>query len=147
MHLTKSHSIVLALSVIGLFFLLSILLVDNKPPLQQHSESKQSSTKDSSTKDQLDDLKASSKAILQDLQGKDEKSLNVNRLLKMVSSGQVKEIILATNEEFTTLYLRKLLKKFPVHITRLARGIPIGSKLEYMDELTLKEALKMRREV
>jgi len=81
------------------------------------------------------------------LEGKDETSLKVGRLVKKVSSGQVKEIILATNEEFTTLYLMKLLKEFPVRITRLARGIPVGSKLEYMDELTLKEALKTRREV
>ena len=81
------------------------------------------------------------------LEGKGQDSLNVGRLVKMVSSGEVKEIILATNEEFTTLYLSKLLQKYPVRITRLARGIPVGSKLEYMDELTLKEALQARREV
>lgn len=65
--------------------------------------------------------------------------------------GGVREIILALNPdlegETTILYLTKILKPYKVRITRLARGLPMGSDLEYADEVTLSNALKGRREV
>jgi len=64
---------------------------------------------------------------------------------------KIKEIILAFNPdlegESTTLYLSKLLKSYPVRVTRLARGLPRGADIEYADEVTLGDAMKMRREV
>ena len=63
----------------------------------------------------------------------------------------VKEIILAFNPdiqgETTTLHISKILQKYPIRITRLARGLPVGSELEYADEITLTDAIKGRREL
>ena len=63
----------------------------------------------------------------------------------------IKEVILAFNPdlegESTMLYLSKLLKTYPVKITRLARGLPRGADIEYADEITLADAMKARREV
>ena len=76
--------------------------------------------------------------------------LNVARLVKRMKSGPIKEIILALNftleGETTSLYLTKLLQGH-VKISRLAKGLPAGSDLEYADELTLGSALKNRNEI
>jgi len=76
--------------------------------------------------------------------------LNINRLIKKIKTDNVKEIILALNftleGETTSLYLSKLLKDH-VKITRLAKGLPSGSDLEYADSLTLASALKYRNEI
>lgn len=76
--------------------------------------------------------------------------LNVARLARRIKSGIVKEIILALNftleGETTSLYLTKLLQNH-VKISRLAKGLPAGSDLEYADELTLGSALKNRSEI
>jgi recombination protein RecR len=65
--------------------------------------------------------------------------------------GAIKEVILALNPdmegETTILYLTKILKPYNIKITRLARGLPMGSDLEYADEATLSNALKGRREI
>jgi recombination protein RecR len=65
--------------------------------------------------------------------------------------GAIKEVILALNPdmegETTILYLTKILKPYKIKITRLARGLPMGSDLEYADEATLSNALKGRREI
>lgn len=64
---------------------------------------------------------------------------------------KIKEVVLAFNPdlegESTTLYLSKLLKSYPVRVTRLARGLPRGADIEYADEVTLGDAMKLRREV
>ncbi|MCI0706268.1 MAG: recombination mediator RecR [Ignavibacteriae bacterium] len=77
--------------------------------------------------------------------GPDE--LRVKELLPRVSNG-VQEVILAMNPnvegEATTLYLSKLLKPFGVKVTRIARGLPMGSDLEFADEATLSRALEGR---
>jgi recombination protein RecR len=76
--------------------------------------------------------------------------LNIQKLLTRIKTGDIKEIILALNftleGETTTLYLTKILKD-RLKITRLAKGLPAGSDLEYADELTLGNALKYRNEI
>lgn len=76
--------------------------------------------------------------------------LNIGRLADRVKNGLIKEIILALNftmeGETTSLYLTRLFKDH-LKITRLARGLPSGSDLEYADELTLGSALKYRHEI
>lgn len=76
--------------------------------------------------------------------------LNMEKLLKRIKSGGIKEIILALNftleGETTALYLNKILKD-KIKITRLAKGLPAGSDLEYADETTLASALRYRSEI
>lgn len=77
--------------------------------------------------------------------------LNMRALVKYLRDHPIKEIILALNftleGETTSLYLKKLLQDYPAQVTRLARGLPAGSDLEYADEMTLKNALEYRSEV
>lgn len=77
-------------------------------------------------------------------------NLAIRKLLKKIETNQIKEIIIALNftleGETTTLYLKRLLKD-KVKISRLAKGLPAGSDLEYADELTLASALKNRNEL
>ena len=80
-------------------------------------------------------------------EGKDPSSLPLSKLFQRLSKGEVKEVIIAVNEDFTALYLKKFLQKFPVKVTRLARGLPVGARIEYVDEATLMEALKNRSEI
>jgi len=85
------------------------------------------------------------------LEGMEPKSLTVAALLERVRDGQVKEVILATNPdmegEATALYVRQALDGMPVRVTRLARGVPSGSQLEYADSAILADALEGRREM
>jgi recombination protein RecR len=78
-------------------------------------------------------------------------NLTVKKLVERVQSNNVQEIILALNPdiqgEATILYLKKLFATVPVKITLLARGLPMGSDIEYADEITLSNALKGRREI
>jgi len=78
------------------------------------------------------------------------KDLNIDKLIKKIKQDGIKEIILALNftleGETTTMYLTKLLKDH-IKITRLAKGLPAGSDLEYADEITLGSALKNRNEI
>lgn len=77
------------------------------------------------------------------------KSLNIDALISRVEKGNIKEIILATNPtlegETTALFIAKLLKDFPVSITRLAYGLAMGTSLEYSDSLTLSKAFEGRK--
>ena len=72
-------------------------------------------------------------------------------LLRRVSTGNVKEVIMATNPdtegEATAMYISRLLRPMEVKVTRLAYGIPVGSQLEYADEVTLSRALEGRQEI
>ena len=78
-------------------------------------------------------------------------SLKIRELLDRVAKGNVREIIMATNPdtegEATAMYLSRLLRPLEVKVTRLAYGIPVGSQLEYADEVTLLRALEGRREM
>ena len=87
---------------------------------------------------------------LSPLQGVGPDDLKIKGLLGRVSNG-VTEIILATNPnvegEATAIYLARLLKPLGVKVTRIAMGVPVGSDLEYADEVTMHKALEGRREV
>lgn len=75
----------------------------------------------------------------------------IKELLSRVQSGEVREVIMATNPtvegEATAMYVGRLLKPFGVKVSRLAYGIPVGSDLEYADEVTLFKALENRSEI
>ncbi len=77
--------------------------------------------------------------------------IRIRELLQRVGEGEVKEVIMATNPdvegEATAMYIAKCLKPLGVKVTRLSRGIPIGSELEYTDEVTLSRALIERKEI
>ena len=87
---------------------------------------------------------------LSPLQGIGPDDLKIKGLLSRVSEG-VNEVILATNPnvegEATAIYLARLLKPLGVRVTRIAMGVPVGSDLEYADEVTMHKALEGRREV
>jgi recombination protein RecR len=87
---------------------------------------------------------------LSPLQGVGPDDLKIKELLARVERG-VDEVILATNPnvegEATALYLARLLKPIGVKVTRIAMGVPVGSDLEYADEVTMHKALEGRREV
>ena len=78
------------------------------------------------------------------LEGKNPQDLKVEKLIKRIKEANIKEVILATNQEFTLHYMIKLLKNYKVKVSCLAKGIPVGGNIEYVDELTLKEAFKGR---
>ena len=85
------------------------------------------------------------------LSGVGPDDLKIKGLLARLSGGDVDEIILATNPtvegEATAIYLARLLKPLGVRVTRIAMGIPVGSDLDYADDLTMTRALEGRREL
>ena len=87
--------------------------------------------------------------VISPMNGVTPDKLKIKELLSRIADEQVKEIIIATNPtvegEATAMYLSRLLKPFEIKITRLAYGIPVGSDLEYADEVTLTRALEGRR--
>ena len=88
---------------------------------------------------------------LSPLEGTSPEQLRIRELLSRLRGGEVKEVILATNPnvngEATALYLSRLLTPLGVRVTRIARGVPMGSDLEYSDQVTLARALEGRRDV
>ena len=88
---------------------------------------------------------------LSPLQGIGPDDLKIRGLLTRVGEGGVNEVVLATNPnvegEATALYLARLLKPLGVRVTRIATGIPVGSDIEYTDEITMTKAMEGRREV
>ncbi|MEN6533931.1 MAG: recombination mediator RecR [Bryobacteraceae bacterium] len=85
------------------------------------------------------------------LRGIGPDQLRIKSLLERIESGNVKEIILATNPtvegEATAAYLARLLKPLGIKITRIAMGVPVGSDLEFADEVTMTKSLENRREL
>lgn len=77
--------------------------------------------------------------------------LKIRELLHRVGSSDVREVIMATNPdtegEATAMYISRLLRPMEVKVTRLAYGVPVGSQLEYADEVTLSRALEGRQEI
>ena len=77
--------------------------------------------------------------------------IKIKELLMRLANGEVSEVIMATNPTVngtaTAVYIQKLLKPMGVKVTRIAHGIPIGSDLEYADEMTLSKALEGRTEM
>lgn len=88
---------------------------------------------------------------LSPLKGRGPEELKIDKLLRRLETGKFKEVILATNPtaegEATAYFLADLLKKFPVKITRLATGLPVGSDLDFADQVTIKRALEGRVEI
>lgn len=80
-----------------------------------------------------------------------QEDIKIRELLKRVASGKIHEIIMATNPdtegEATAMYISRLLRPMEVKVTRLAYGVPVGSQLEYTDEVTLSRALEGRQEM
>ena len=89
--------------------------------------------------------------VISPMNGVTPDKLKIKELLSRIADDEVKEIIIATNPtvegEATAMYLSKLLKPFDIKITRLAYGIPVGSDLEYADEVTLYRAIEGRRDI
>ena len=77
--------------------------------------------------------------------------IRIRELLQRVATGEVREVIMATNPdtegEATAMYISRLLRPMEVKVTRLAYGVPVGSQLEYADEVTLSRALEGRQEI
>jgi recombination protein RecR len=89
--------------------------------------------------------------VISPMNGVTPDKLKIKELLSRIADDEVKEIIIATNPtvegEATAMYLSRLLKPFEIKITRLAYGIPVGSDLEYADEVTLYRAIEGRRDI
>ena len=89
--------------------------------------------------------------VISPMNGVTPENLKIKELLERLSDNTVKEVVIATNPtvegEATAMYLSRLLKPFGIKISRLAYGIPVGSDLEYADEVTLYRALEGRRDI
>lgn len=89
--------------------------------------------------------------VIDPMNGVTPNDIRIKELLERVAEGGVKEVIMATNPdvegEATAMYIAKLLKPLGVTVTRLARGVPVGSELEYADEVTLARALIERKAI
>lgn len=87
--------------------------------------------------------------VLSPIDGVGPSQLEIDSLLRRVERGGIDEIIIATNPstegEATALYLRRQLEAYPVSVTRLARGLPVGGDLEYADQVTLGRAVQGRQ--
>jgi recombination protein RecR len=85
------------------------------------------------------------------LHGIGPEQLRISNLVARVDAGNVDEVILATNPtvegEATATYLSQQLKRVGVKVTRIAMGIPVGSDIEYIDEITMLKAMEGRREL
>jgi recombination protein RecR len=85
---------------------------------------------------------------LSPLEGRGPEDIRVGKLVERVRAGEIVEVIIATNPdvdgEATALYIDRLLKPLGVKVTRLARGLPMGTDLEYADQVTLQKALEGR---
>ncbi|HJY87527.1 MAG TPA: recombination mediator RecR [Candidatus Acidoferrales bacterium] len=88
---------------------------------------------------------------LRPLEGVGPDQLKIKSLIERLKNGAVDEIIIATNPtaegEATAVYLSKLIKPLGVRVTRIGVGIPVGSELEYADEVTMLKAIEGRREL
>jgi len=88
---------------------------------------------------------------LSPLQGIGPEQLKIKSLLERLKGAGIEEIIIATNPnaegEATAMYLSKLIKPLGIRVTRIAMGIPVGSDLEYADEVTMLKSLEGRREL
>ncbi len=85
------------------------------------------------------------------LDGIEPGDLRIENLISRLKTGEIKEVILATNPniegEVTASYLNKLIQPLKIKVTRIAYGVPIGGSLEFADEVTLTQALMGRQEI
>lgn len=86
--------------------------------------------------------------VLSPMDGIGPEQIRIHELIQKVASGRVKEVVLATSTvvegESTAAYLAQRLKGYPVRITRIASGVPMGNDLKYVDQVTLKKAMDTR---
>ena len=86
--------------------------------------------------------------LISPLDGINPEDLNIDKLIKRIETEKIEEIIVAVKPsiegETTTLYLQKKLEGLPVTISKIARGLPIGADIDYVDPLTLEMALEDR---
>ena len=89
--------------------------------------------------------------VIDPMNGVSPNDIRIKELLARVAEGGVQEVIMATNPdvegEATAMYIAKLLKPLGVTVTRISRGVPVGSELEYADEATLARALSERKQI
>jgi recombination protein RecR len=89
--------------------------------------------------------------VISPMDGIGPDDLKVNELLARIRGGDVREVIMATNPnlegEATAMYVSRLLSPLGIRVTRLARGLPMGSDLEYADDVTLSRAIENRQDV
>ena len=89
--------------------------------------------------------------VIDPMNGVSPNDIRIKELLARVAEGGVREVIMATNPdvegEATAMYIAKLLKPLGVTVTRISRGVPVGSELEYADEATLARALSERKQI
>jgi len=89
--------------------------------------------------------------VLSPLQGIGPDQLKLKNLFERLKGGRIKELIVATNPnvegEATAIYLARLIKPLGIKVTRIAMGVPVGSELEFADEVTMLKALEGRREI
>jgi recombination protein RecR len=89
--------------------------------------------------------------VISPMNGITPDKLNIKELLERIGEGEIEEVIVATNPtvegEATAMYLARLLKPLGLKVTRLAYGVPMGSDLEYADEITLFRAIAGRTDV
>jgi recombination protein RecR len=88
---------------------------------------------------------------LSPLDGVGPEELTIAQLVQRASTGNVREVIVATNPslegEATALYVQRQLASLPLTVTRIARGLPVGGDLEYADGVTIAQAISARREM
>jgi recombination protein RecR len=88
---------------------------------------------------------------LSPLRGIGPESLKIKGLVERIGAGEIQEVIVATNPtvegEATAVYLARLLKPLGVRVTRIGMGVPVGSDLEFADEVTISKAMEGRREM
>ncbi len=88
---------------------------------------------------------------LSPMNGIGPEDIRIKELLSRLADGELNEVILATNPdiegEATATYIARLVKPLGIKVTRIAHGVPVGSDLEYADEVTLSKAMEGRREV
>lgn len=89
--------------------------------------------------------------LISPMDGVNPEDLSINKLIERIKKEQIKEIILALRPGIegntTSLFIRKLLENTEVKVTQMAQGVPIGTDMEYLDNLTLEMALENRKEV
>ena len=89
--------------------------------------------------------------VISPMDGKGPDDIRIRELLSRLASGEIKEVVLATNPdvegEATASYISRLIKPMGIKVTRIAHGVPVGGELEYTDEITLMRAFEGRREV
>ncbi len=89
--------------------------------------------------------------VLSPMNGVGPHDIKIRELMSKIKKGNVKEVVLATGTnvegEATASYIAQLLEKFPVKVTRIASGVPMGGDLKYVDQVTLKRAMETRHSV